>query len=548
MKERGEMARRAASYSRFSHEDSSDQSIEGQEASQDKYAGKTGIEIISRFSDHAISGASIFNRPGLSKLMRFLETEQIDVLLVDHLDRLTRDDGDMAYIYKQLTFRDIELHSVAQNGKVDRNTASIMALVGRNQLESTAHAVRRGQELMIKEGRNTGGRPYGYRLTAVKGQLVIDDGDETRVGEADIVRRIYRMRLSGMTPRAIAGTLNAEGIPSPTGGLWNASTINGSKSRRYGILRNPIYQGIQEWNRVKMVRNPSTGKRVSRINNPEEVVSFQSPELAIIDADTFQRVQALFPQSESDHPSKYRRAKTIFSGLLKCGCCGGGMSMKDKNKGRIRMQCSVMKESRSCKNTSAYYLDEIAEAALGGLHDQLNKPELMKQLIKSYNNERNQLAGDTIENAKILDRKIEALLAKKERLWADYDAEIIDGRIASERIMKIDAEVEALTQQKNELPSLPDTVAIHPSSVARFRDYTEQLSKTYAVQISEKNREAATAIRRLIERITITPTDTGTDVRIDGLLGLLASAANHTPNVGGLVVAGEGLEPPTRGL
>ena len=542
------MAKRAATYSRYSHEDSADQSIEGQEASQDKYAGRAGIEIVNRFSDHAISGASIFNRPGLTRLMQFLDSADIDILLVDHLDRLTRDDGDMAYIHKQLVFRNIELHSVAQNGKVDRNTASIMALVGRNQLESTAHAVRRGQELMIKEGRNTGGRAYGYRLTSVKSGLEIDNGDETRVGEADIVRRIYRLRLSGMTPRAIAGKLNMEGIPSPTGGLWNASTINGSKSRRNGILRNPIYQGTQEWNRVRMVRNPSTGKRVSRINNSEEIATFQSPELAIIDADTFQRVQAMFPQNENDHPSKYRRSKTIFSGLLKCGCCGGGMSMKDNNKGRIRMQCSVMKESRSCKNTSAYYLDEIAEAALGGLHDQLNKPELMKQLIKSYNNERNQLAGDAIEKAKILDRKIEALTVREEKLWADYDADIIDGKIANERILKIKAEIEALNQQKSELPSMPDAVAIHPSSVTRFREYIEQLSKTYAVQISEENREAATAIRRLIEKITITPTDTGTDVRIDGLLGLLASAANHTPNLGGLVVAGEGLEPPTRGL
>lgn len=138
------MSKRAYAYSRYSHEDSSDQSIEGQEASQDKYAGKAGIEIVNRFSDHAISGASIFNRPGLTKLMQFLDSADIDVLLVDHLDRLTRDDGDMAYIHKQLVFRNIELHSVAQNGKVDRNTASIMALVGRNQLESTAHAVRRG--------------------------------------------------------------------------------------------------------------------------------------------------------------------------------------------------------------------------------------------------------------------------------------------------------------------------------------------------------------------------------------------------------------------
>ena len=144
---------RAFAYSRFSHEDSTDQSIEGQMLSQDKYAERAGIEIVQRFSDHAISGASILNRPKLTQPLQLIENAEIDVVLVDHLDRLTRDDGDVAYIHKLLDFNRIELHSVAHNGRVDRNISSIMAMVGRNQLESTAHAVRRGQALRLRKAR-----------------------------------------------------------------------------------------------------------------------------------------------------------------------------------------------------------------------------------------------------------------------------------------------------------------------------------------------------------------------------------------------------------
>jgi site-specific DNA recombinase len=542
------MTKRAYTYSRYSHEDSAENSIEGQQGSQDKYAARLGIEIVDRFADHAISGAAIFNRPSMTKLLQVLDASNIDILLVDHLDRLTRDDGDMAYIHKQLIFRDIELHSVAQNGKVDRNTASIMALVGRNQLESTAHAVRRGQELMIKEGRNTGGRAYGYKLTPNAGELIIDDGDEASHGEANIVRRIYKYRLSGMTPRDIAGKLNVEGVPSPTGSKWNASTLNGSKSRKYGILRNSIYKGEPQWNRVRMVKNPSTGKRVSRVNKQEDIITSAQPHLAIIDADTFERVQAMFPQNENEHPSKYRRATTILTGLLKCGYCGGGMSVKDKYKSRRRIQCSTMKESRSCDNTSAYYLDEIVEAALSGLKEQLNKPEMLSKLIKSYNSERTLLASETIEKTKIVDHKIDILSKKEEKIWADYDLGHFDAVLASERIQKIRGEIETLKEQKEVLPSVSEPVSIHPSTVANFKQYIDQLTKTYADQITDENREAATAIRRLIEKITITPTKDGTDIKIDGLLGLLASAASLEHDLGGLVVAGEGLEPPTRGL
>ena len=542
------MSKRAFTYSRYSHLDSTDVSIEGQMASQEKYAGKANIEIVQCFADHAISGASILNRPSLTRLLQTIETSTVDIILVDHLDRLTRDDGDMAYIHKLLVFNRIELHSVAHGGKVDRNTASIMAIVGRNQLESTAHAVRRGQELRIKAGKNAGSRPYGYKLTSTPGELVIDETADSGIGEADIVRRIYRERISGMTPRSIAGRLNAEDIPSPNGGRWNASTINGSKSRAIGILRNPIYIGKRHWNRVSMIRNPATGKRISRANKAEEVVTADVPDLAIIDAGIFNKVQAMFPQNENDHPSKYRRAKTIFSGLLRCGRCGGGMSMKDKNAGRIRIQCSTMKESRSCSNTSAFYLDEIVESTLGGLTEKLAKPAAMEALIKAYNLERSRLTSDTHEKLKIFDRQIGELLETKKKTWADYDSGIFDGRIANERLLKIDEELKCLESKKNELPKLPDVVAIHPATISKFRRHIEELSKTYALKIDENNREAAEAIRKLVHKITITPTDKGTDIHIEGLLGLLIDASTFNNDLGGLMVAGEGLEPPTRGL
>lgn len=443
----------------------------------------------------------------------------------------------MAFIHKNLIFHGIELHSVAHGGKVDRNTASIMAIEGRNQLESTAHAVRRGQELRVKEGKNSGSRPYGYRLTAKPGELEIDNGDGTRCGEADIVRRIYRNRLSGLTPRSIAEKLNKEGIASPNGGRWNASTLNGSKSRQVGILRNSIYMGIRQWNHLSMVRNPSTGKRVSRVNKEEDIISVPIPELTIVDADTFRRVQAMFPQSDNEHPSKYRRAKTLFSGLLKCGCCGGGMSMKDNNKGRIRVQCSTMKESRSCTNTSAYYLDEIIEATLDGLREQLHATDAMKQLVKAYNSERMRLAAEAIEKARILDKQISGLEERKERTWRDYDDNVLDGRIANERLLRITDEITALEEKKAALPALPETVVLHPAAVSRFQAYVDEMAKHYSVQITEDNREAATAIRRLVDRITITPKDNGTDIKIEGLLGLLVEAASSGKALGGMMVA-----------
>lgn len=50
-------------------------------------------------------------------------------------------------------------------------------------------------------------------------------------------------------------------IPSPRGGHWNASTINGNRQRRNGILNNELYLGRITYNRQRFVKDPDTGKR-----------------------------------------------------------------------------------------------------------------------------------------------------------------------------------------------------------------------------------------------------------------------------------------------
>ena len=73
-----------------------------------------------------------------------------------------------------------------------------------------------------------------------------------------------------MSPKRIASNLNAEGVPSPSGGNWSQSTINGNRKRGTGILNNELYVGRLVWNRLHYVKDPDTGKRVSRLNPPSD--------------------------------------------------------------------------------------------------------------------------------------------------------------------------------------------------------------------------------------------------------------------------------------
>src|SRR6476660_366453 len=125
-----------------------------------------------------------------------------------------------------------------------------------------------------------------------------------------------------MAPRQIATRLNCEAIPSPRGGEWNASTINGSRLRRNGILNNELYRGWITYNRQRFVKDPDTGRRVARPNPENEWVTKEVPTLRLVDDDLWNRVQKIKQRYSSRWGNKRQTKKRLLSGLLRCGRCG----------------------------------------------------------------------------------------------------------------------------------------------------------------------------------------------------------------------------------
>ena len=78
-------------------------------------------------------------------------------------------------------------------------------------------------------------------------------------------------------PRQIAIELNHAGVPAPGGKGWGQSTINGNPERGTGILNNELYIGRRVWNRLRYVKDPATGKQVSRPNEPDKLIIKDAP-------------------------------------------------------------------------------------------------------------------------------------------------------------------------------------------------------------------------------------------------------------------------------
>src|SRR5260221_190715 len=105
-----------------------------------------------------------------------------------------------------------------------------------------------------------------YTDHAISGASLIRPGMKMLLqdGQAGIGPRIFNDYAAGKAPQAIAKQLNKEAVPGPSGTDWGPSTIHGNPDRGTGILNNELYVGKLVWNRLRYIKDPETGKRVSR--------------------------------------------------------------------------------------------------------------------------------------------------------------------------------------------------------------------------------------------------------------------------------------------
>jgi|SRR5215470_9186709 len=131
---------RAVIYARFSTDLQNEKSTEDQIALCRAHAARRGLQVIQTFEDKARSGASVLGRDGLMRLMDAARTRSFDVVLVEALDRLSRDMEDLAGIHKRLSFFGIEIDAV-HDGTADSILVGIRGLIGQMQREDGAKKV-----------------------------------------------------------------------------------------------------------------------------------------------------------------------------------------------------------------------------------------------------------------------------------------------------------------------------------------------------------------------------------------------------------------------
>ena len=518
---------KVAIYARYSSDLQSDASIEDQIRVCSVRAKQEKWKIINTYTDHGISGASLM-RPGVQMLMQDALAGKFDVVLSEGLDRLSRDQQDIAGIYKRLQFAGIALHTLSDGGEVSDIHIGLKGTMNALFLKDLAAKTHRGLSGRVEKGKSGGGLCYGYRVLKQmdsNGEAIRGDR-EIIEEEAEIIRHIFQDYAAGISPKKIALNLNKKGILCPSGKAWGASTIYGNRRRGIGILNNELYIGRLVWNRQRFIKDPDTGKRLARPNPEEEWIIAEVPHLRIVDQDLWDSAKAR-QKTLDDKPQFWakQRPKNLFSYLLTCGCCGGGMSKVSAD----RYGCSTSRNKGTCDNRLTIKQDNLEHTILEALQHYLMTPELVQVFCEEYTKHINELRrtrNTTIDRYK---KELAKLAIEKEKLIQAIKDGVPGSEIKTPMIKIVERreELESFLEGKEEAP-----VLLHPNMSLRYQKEVNALRES--LNKEETKTEAADLLRGLIEKIVLTPKECGTQYAIDlhgDLAGILTVSAGKQQRI-----------------
>lgn len=390
-------------------------------------ASNHGLAVDQEIVDNDVSATTGVRRPGFEKLLRLIEHDAVDTVVVWHTDRLYRRLKDLVTIVDVARDKPLKVLAV-KAGDLDLNTpsgrmvASLLGSVASYETEQKGARQVAANIQRAKQGHwQFSNRPYGYERVDGKVQLVEP--------EAEIIREAFARYLAGETYYAIVQDLNVRQVPTLKGGPWTMTQLRDR-------LKNPAYAALRAYK----------GEIVAEGDWP-----------AIIDVETWERYQAA-RQARAKRHDWPNRTKYLLSGLAVCGVCGGRMlarpyyqGKKDDPKRKITMtyQCTT----GWCVSRGLDRLDTIVEDAI---LDRLTQSDTVALFPSAPD-----LQPLVVESQQLRDRR------------DDLAALLVDGTLTAaavrEQSAKIQRRLEKLHQQINAAESgnaatsliLSDDVAHH---------------------------------------------------------------------------------------
>ena len=414
--ERGKEMKIAAIYCRVSTEDQEREgtSLQTQLEACLNYCRGKGYNVVYRFSE-AYSGLTL-ERPKLSELRELIRNEQIDVVVVYCLDRLSRDPTHGVILTQELEKHGVTLEAVIEtvdSSELGKLISYIRGFASKLEAEKIRERTMRGRKAKAKQGQIPSGgfaKLYGYDYikVAVKGggRRVINEA------EAGLVSQIFRWLVEDrLSTKAIAKILQAMPAPTKTGKPWTRQTV-------LGIIKNPAYIG-----KTYAFRKGKSGDKPMT-----EWIEIPGVTPPIVDETLFEAAQRQLEENRNNSPRNTRR-QYLVSGHLLCRKCGrpyyAYFKSERRNGKRLeyrRYRCSsslrTVEPICRCHN-KGWSATRLEQLVWDQVEQVINKPEIIVSEIEKQQQEANQV-GVLEAELHQLERQLKALDREQEQLlqWA----------------------------------------------------------------------------------------------------------------------------------
>lgn len=462
-----EKKQRVAAYCRVST-DSEDQS--NSFSAQLKYYSEyiksnAEMEFVDIYADEGITGTCVNKRDEFKRMMKDAANGKFDRIFVKSVSRFAR--NSLECLESIRTLNSFGVTVLFENDNIDTKTMNselilyVKSAFAQSEALAGSKRVATAIRMRMENGEFiTCNAPYGYKLDKECHLSVIPE-------EAEIVKRIFELYLSGNGIGKIVALLNDEGVPNASG-KWSIPGI------RY-ILTNEKYIGdslLQKTYTPQMLplRNvPNKGEldRYYVANSHEGIVSREDFELVQI------RMKQITIERKTSN-------KHLFTGLIECAECGWTYKRKVQN-GGVYWVCSrknIAGHSCGGKNISEEYL----EKAFVLMYNKLRRfeKEILDKTLSQLLNLREKIAKQNNEISQI-DNEI-ASLCKKNNAYAELHIKgIIDDISYFERTSELKYKITELKNKRLKLLSanederliedlkvLKETLEEYPKMILRF--------------------------------------------------------------------------------
>lgn len=452
---------RVAAYCRVSTDD--EEQLTSYEAQKNYYTDKimTNKEwtMAGIFADEGITGTSARKRPEFLRMIRQCKQGKIDIVLTKSISRFARNTVDCLNYVRALKELGIAVIFEKENmNTLEIDSEILITMLGafaQSESESISANVRWGIRQAMKEGKATIQYKYlyGYR----KGD---DSKPEIIPDQAEVVRKIYDLFLSGTPVRGIQEYLNASAVPNINGeSKWARSAID-------SILTNEKYCGDVLLQKTYI--DDCINKKVKKNTGQLPMYLVQNHHEGIISRETFDAAQAeLSRRNAGRSPSKKNAptgrsrysSKYALSDRLYCGECGTRYQRctwrnRDGSK-RIVWRCvsRVDYGSKYCHDSPTLDEEPLHRAVLAAINSAVNdKDNIVYNLKAAMEKELAPVAGQQLSLSEI-DNRLERLNTEFSKVLVEA-SESGDQAAYSDRFRDIMQKQTALKAQRDEIQGM----------------------------------------------------------------------------------------------